>query len=86
MAVYAEAVTYELGTAPYEGQELKVIEPPHALTPRWLHAVRLLQLPHHTQIPGPITAHRSICKGTQHVGFVLPANRNAQNIYCVNDG
>lgn len=42
-----EALTYELGAAPYEGQELEVVQSPHALASRWLHSVGLLQLPHH---------------------------------------
>lgn len=42
--------TYQLGTAPYERQELEVIQAPHALAASRFHPVRLLQFSHHFQV------------------------------------
>lgn len=43
--------TYQLRTAPYEGQKLEVIQAPHALAACWLHPVCFLEFPHHLKVP-----------------------------------
>lgn len=48
----SDALTYKLGAAPDEGQELEVIQTPDPLAPSGLHPVGPLQLPHHLQVSG----------------------------------
>lgn len=45
--------TYQLRTAPDEGQKLEVIQAPHTLAAGRLHPVCLLELPHNLKVPAP---------------------------------
>lgn len=45
--------TYQLRTAPDEGQKLEVIQAPHTLAASRLHPVCLLELPHNLKVPAP---------------------------------
>lgn len=45
--------TYQLRTAPDEGQKLEVIQAPHTLAAGRFHPVRLLELPHNLKVPAP---------------------------------